>query len=250
MDANATKRQILENGIKSLLDEAKIPLRTHLEVVKALHQAIAEHKKSNDEHAKRDGLLEQNIQHHQRHIKEWDVVLAHLKSLPHIKGETGAKGDRGIGLNGRDGADGKNGKDADVKTIAKYVLSQIPPPKSGRDGRDASFDRKAFMKEVVDYLRKEKPLDMSHIANANSFVKSGVRYKFEELMKGGGGTGSAPYSTPTGTVNSVNTTFGVTAQPTSVIADGITYFENQGYTYAALFITMTIAPSQYIRYTV
>jgi hypothetical protein len=54
-------------------------------------------------------------------------------------------------------------------------------------------------------------------------------------------------TTPTGTINSVNTVFTVTAEPKFVVADGTTYFANAGYTYAALSITMDIAPSSSIR---
>ena len=53
--------------------------------------------------------------------------------------------------------------------------------------------------------------------------------------------------TPTGTINSVNTSFTVTAQPKWVVSDGVTFFSGAGYSYAALVITMEIPPSQYIR---
>lgn len=53
--------------------------------------------------------------------------------------------------------------------------------------------------------------------------------------------------TPTGAVDSSNTTYTVTAEPKWVVADGTTYFDGVGYTYAALSITMTVPPSQYIR---
>jgi len=61
--------------------------------------------------------------------------------------------------------------------------------------------------------------------------------------------GGTVYYTPTGDVDASNKVFGVTAQPTSVIADGTVYFENAGYTYAGLTITMDVAPSQYAKYT-
>lgn len=54
-------------------------------------------------------------------------------------------------------------------------------------------------------------------------------------------------TTPIGTINSVNTSFTVTAEPKWVVSDGITYFDGAGYTYAALSITMDVPPSQYIR---
>lgn len=61
-------------------------------------------------------------------------------------------------------------------------------------------------------------------------------------------SGSTTALTPTGAVDASNTTYTVASRPSSVVADGITYFENAGYTYAALQIVMTNAPSQYIRY--
>ncbi len=66
----------------------------------------------------------------------------------------------------------------------------------------------------------------------------------KEISVGGGGVS---IETPVGTVNSVNDTFTVTAEPLYVTADGIQYFDGAGYTYAALTITMDVPPSQYIR---
>jgi hypothetical protein len=65
----------------------------------------------------------------------------------------------------------------------------------------------------------------------------------------GGGVGSVIFYTPTGVVNASNAVFGVIADPSSVISDGIVYFEGQGFTYSAPNITLTIPPSEYIRYT-
>lgn len=54
-------------------------------------------------------------------------------------------------------------------------------------------------------------------------------------------------TTPSGTVNASNVTFTVTAEPLWVVSDGITYFAGVGYTYAALTLTMDVAPSIFIR---
>lgn len=58
---------------------------------------------------------------------------------------------------------------------------------------------------------------------------------------------SANVTIPTGTINGVNQVFTVTAKPLWVVSDGTTYFDANGYTYAALTITMDIPPSSYIR---
>jgi hypothetical protein len=61
------------------------------------------------------------------------------------------------------------------------------------------------------------------------------------------GPGSVTVETPTGTVNSVNASFTVTAIPKWIVSDGTTYYENAGYTRSSLNITMDIPPSSYIR---
>lgn len=68
-----------------------------------------------------------------------------------------------------------------------------------------------------------------------------------DVIATGGGGGSSPL-TPTGTVNGSNNLFGVASQPSSVVSDGIAYYEGHGYSYSSLQITMDIPPSEYIRY--
>ena len=66
-------------------------------------------------------------------------------------------------------------------------------------------------------------------------------------VDGGGSGGGVTVSTPTGTVNSVNTSFTVAATPKWIVADGITYFEGAGYSISVLTVIMDIPPSQFIR---
>lgn len=60
---------------------------------------------------------------------------------------------------------------------------------------------------------------------------------------GGGATVETPAESPDG----VTTVFTVSAEPKWVVADGTTYYAGQGYTYAALQVTMDVAPSFFIR---
>lgn len=61
------------------------------------------------------------------------------------------------------------------------------------------------------------------------------------------GGGSTTVETPTGTVNSSNVSFTVTATPKFIVADNTTYFEGFGYSLAGLNVTMELAPNNFIR---
>lgn len=63
----------------------------------------------------------------------------------------------------------------------------------------------------------------------------------------GGGGGGTTYEVPIGDVDAINASFVVSAEPKSVISDGLKYFDGAGYTYSAPNIVMDIPPSSFIR---
>lgn len=69
-------------------------------------------------------------------------------------------------------------------------------------------------------------------------------FTISTLVAGGSG---GSYQSVSGTVNATNPTFGYPSAPQAIVGDGVTYFQNNGYTYAASVITMDIPPSQYIK---
>lgn len=79
-------------------------------------------------------------------------------------------------------------------------------------------------------------------------IKNTIRRSSRQI--GGGGGGTVSYRTPTGAVDGDNTSFTVVSEPIHIVSDGIIYLEGFGYTRSGSTITMTIAPSQYIRYAV
>ena len=62
------------------------------------------------------------------------------------------------------------------------------------------------------------------------------------LLIDNSGSGLAGFETPVGTINGVNDTFTVSYTPKAVILNGVTYFENDGYTLSTLTITMLVIP--------
>ena len=103
---------------------------------------------------------------------------------------------------------------------------------------------------MLEKLKKEQILDLTHIKGAQTFIKDGIKYRVEELMHGGskssGGTGYT-VETPSGTIDGTNVTFTVTAVPVYIISDGATYFANNGYTILGLTLTLTSAPLGFLR---
>lgn len=83
-----------------------------------------------------------------------------------IVGPRGPRGESVIGPKGDRGIDGKDGK-------------------NGENGKSPEVDTEEIIKALVDYIKEKKPIDISHIRNASSFMKDGIRYKVEELMHGG-----------------------------------------------------------------
>lgn len=176
------KKQILHEAFTDILDKAKVPARYHLKVIEALHKRIDEHKKDIESHrqhmAAHGSLIQSAVQHnmaHERQLAAWDSKVQAVIS----RDWTGVQG-----LPGNDGADGISPA---VEDIVTAVLSRIPLPKDGEKGdkgKDANEDK--IIVRLIEKIIKDKPLDISHIRNAQGFMKDGIKYKFEELMKGGG----------------------------------------------------------------
>lgn len=199
-------------------------------------------------------------------------------------GKDGAKGEKGdIGKSGKDGKDGRDGKNGvDGKD---GVGTNGENGRDGVDGKDGSPDTPDEVVEKVNEAKKK--IDPKQIRGLKDVMEAVDAYGSNPVGIGSGanqikyrnssgaiisdhvtdlefGTGITPsYSggkitltasgggvtveTPTGLVNSSNTVYTVTGEPEWVVADGSTYFDGAGYTYAALSITMSVSPSQYIR---
>jgi len=157
--------------------------------------------------------------------------------------------------------DGKDGKDAPpvshdtLRGIIEPLVKQHLAAQESKENELAEITPE-FVKKIVQMMHELPEMDKLEVSkgirNAQSFIYGGTKYQTSELMHGGGSSSSSSgtvYYTPTGTVNGSNTTFTPTAQPTSVNADGITYFSGAGYTFTAGNIVVDVAPSQFIRYT-
>lgn len=102
------------------------------------------------------------------------------------------------GINGKDGLPGKN---ANEERIIQIVMSQFPkvPTKEEiiaslpkvENGKDAVVDEDKIVEDLITRLKKKKEIDISQIRNADQFMFGGKKYKFEELLHGGGGSSTS-----------------------------------------------------------
>lgn len=241
MESLKIKQNVLQKALGDVLENAKVPLKHHLSVVKKLEETVEQGKKDREQHQKMllihakelsqahahaDSLatfIEQQKKAHDNQIAGYEEELERHKQLK--QGEPGYTPQRGV--------DYFDAQAPSVDEIVARVVPLIPEPLKGDKGKDAELDKDSFITEVVNYIRKNKSLDMSHIRNGQSFVKDGIRYKFEELMKGGGSTGGGGAFTvlpATGTINDSNKTFSFTSTPTAVAVNGAVYINGQGVT--------------------
>lgn len=239
MEPKTLKREILERGIKSLMDEAQVPMRQHLKVVEALSKRIQQHN-SDIEVNKQDrkeykDVLKTHKEHnkaHEQQLSDWDTIVKEVLSTDW----TGLQGE--IGQNGKDGRDGIDGLDADEEKIISTILAKIPIPENGKDGRngfdgeDGKIELKKVTKLIIKTIKDEQLLDLTHIKGAQKFVKDGVSYKFEELMHGGGskttGSGLNYLALQSGAIDNSNTVFTFASTPTIVVVNGASYINGFG----------------------
>lgn len=201
---NDLKRNILEKGIEKLLDEAKVPYRHLLGIVKSLNERIVSHQK--------DIQTWDNVrQSHERILKDHEIRNRKHDEQNVIFSDKIEKAvERVNGLEPRNGIDGRDADEHKIlatvlaripkeETIVGRVMTLLPKVENGKDGIDGDAgkdaDEQKIIQNVLERIQKEQLIDVSHIRNLQGFVKNGVRYRFEELMKGGGSTGSGSGTT-------------------------------------------------------
>ena len=100
---------------------------------------------------------------------------------------TGAQGRPGYvpvkGIDYFDGEDGKTPTKAELLALIKPLIPEPIPGKIGPPGEP--IDKQEIIDLLIEKIKKEQPIDISHIRNASSFMKDGIKYKIEELMHGG-----------------------------------------------------------------
>lgn len=224
-----TKQEFLQEALKSAVKSTTVPALMLLKVIKNYHDTVSAHKRDMTVNHAILRASKKERERHEEQLKQRDGQIAsyddHLKRLSSIDW-TGMPG-----KDGDPGSPGINGIDSDEERIIDSVLAQIPIPKDGKpgkDGKDAEIEH--ISRHVIEIVKKEQLLDLSHIKGAQGFIKDGVKYRFEELMHGGGGKSSGGFSiiAVSGVINDTNTSFIAASTPTLLNINGAFYQQTGG----------------------
>lgn len=219
---NPLRQKIIQKGVESLLREAKVPQRIHLQVVEQLAKSLKAHRAEMAAHeetvARHKNQLDSSdkiMRQHQNQLDQWDSAIKEFLG----KDWTGPQGETPVeGVHYRRPKDGVS---PDVHEVARIAASLIKLPEIPETVEVPELDKEALYKEFVARIQKERVIDVSHIRNAESFLFNGKKIKFEELMHGAGSStgGSFAVQVPNGVVNGINQVFVFTTAPSVIVLD-------------------------------
>lgn len=248
-DTRMTLHSIIKEGIereaKRKVEEANVPLHVHLQALKALETRVDAHKKDMEFWGKALQLHNQQIHEYQEQIAAHRGEVERLRTLPHLKGDPGSPG-----RNANEYAiteavlarmpkpkDGDPGKDADEERIAANVLKRMGPV---RHGKNAEFDEEKLFTKFLTLLKKNRLLGATDIQGLQGWVRDGVKYRYEELMHGGGAKEfSVANGKITGAIPGSTFTLPFASQNWKVYLDGQRAVTPADYTIAGTSLTTT-----------
>lgn len=147
----------------------------------------------------------------------------------------------------------KDGKTPTSEELLSIIKPLIPLPIKGDDGKVPTEEelRTLFTpiveKMFADFATKiRRPIfggggDVVEAGSGITITRSGGKRVIASTGSG------ITFETPTGTVDGSNNIFTVLNTPKYIIVDGVTYFENNGYTIVGLTITTSVPPTGFIR---
>lgn len=247
----AIKRQIVEKGVKQILEEAKVPLQYHLKIIKKLHKALVDNTKQNTKHEKKVEEHTKTVaalhEHYGNQINQLSDKLAkteedHATQISQYQEELARQREF---TQGEPGEDGQDAPPIDEEALVSRVLSKVPAPEKGDPGpKGETLEMDKILETVIKRIQKGDVIHINNVKGAGGFIKDGIKYRFDELMHGGGtstSTGGITIIAVTGTINDSNMTFTAATQPTLLNINGAFYQKTGGaYTWTYVGTTITL----------
>lgn len=143
-------------------------------------------------------------------------------------------------------------KDATSPTRAELLslIKEAMPKAANYDKRLAAIEADILSRfaQVKKALSARQKLHGGGMIITNSATVTVTRNSDGTYsLTSAGGTGGYTVETPSGLVDSSNTTYTVSATPVYIVSDGGTFFSGKGYSIVGLTITMDTPPSSFIR---
>ncbi len=213
--SNTIHKQILTKAIQDTMEKAKVPMKVHLVVVKRLESEIKAHNETKKNHETqlqtyRNHVDKKERDHNTQIVNYEKQIETHKKEAERLqtiaRGEKGDIGEKGESIRGQDGRTPVKGVD---------YFDGI----NGKDGKSVNIQD--IIDGVIKMIKEKKFIDISHIRNAQGFVKDSIKYKVEELMHGAG-KASLTVLPMTETPNGILKVFtipGATAKPSYIVVD-------------------------------
>lgn len=251
------KRQIIEKGVKQILEEAQVPMRYHMKVVEKLHKALKTNEKQAKTHKEEIGSIHKHYQGelkglgeqvagHATNIKDTldstveRIDAEHAKVVDEFRQEI----ERLKAI--QEGKPGQPGKDAppiDEEGLISRLLSKVPAPEKGDKGDTGdALALDDVITAVVKRIQKGDVLHINNVKGAGAFIKDGIKYRFEELMHGSGsssGSLSGTQEKSTTIPNGILTSFAFAHTPKVIVWNGAVQTKTDDYTVSGNSITFT-----------
>ena len=117
----------------------------------------------------------------------------------------------------------------------------------GKHGEDGRKIRSEECRDKLECLTGDERLSMEAIRGLKEELKALRKLVGGGKLLGGVINKGVQLETPQGTVDGSNTSFTAFKTPMYLVADGATYFENNGYTLSGKTLTLSVAPVSYVR---
>lgn len=246
-------KELVRKSAEHVLETTRVPGRHFLKIATALKNTLTRHEADRtswrETTARVSAYFKQHNEDRAKHLAEIaELQKRHAEEMRGLKeGHTKVFEDQGREVARiqkiKEGKPGLPGKDADHEKIVSMLITRnlVPKGDKGDDGDDAEFDKEKLFEEFMTRIVKGKLIKAEHVQGMSGWVRDGVKYRFEELMHGGGGgVGSRSGVVPTGTIP--GSTFTLPFTPNSslkVYLDGARAKLTTDYTVSGKVITTT-----------
>lgn len=249
MDKETVKlnRTLVEKSVNHILETANVPGKHFLKIARVLRATLLEHQADRTSFREMISGVATHFKQHKEdrtnHLAQLEELKKqHADILESHKAELERVKEMKKGEPGEPGTPGDPGKDADHELIISTLVARdlLPKPEPGEPGKDAEFDEEALFKKFIALIQKNKLINATHVQGLQGWVKDGVKYRYDELMHGGGIASGSIFLPISGTINAANTAFVFKRKPALVNVNGTFYRETKGWSWTASTQTVTL----------